>query len=119
VGGDRIPGPYDDQVDKETRQRREFRERHLGGEKNEKKIYKALLQVQASYAAEFLYLDEIALGVFHGRRGGFIRKYTAAWLHADAWNKRLMKPVFQALICKYNLDEDPTGTIVSEVHEGP
>lgn len=59
---------------------------------------------------EFLALDEIALGVFHGQRGHFVKKYCDAWLAADVWNKRLMRPVFERLIEKYGLEADPTGT---------
>jgi len=114
MGGDRIPGPFNDAVDEETRQRREQNERHFGGEENEKTIQKALDRAQASWIAEFGRFDEIAVDVFYGHRGRFIRKYADAWLHADAWNKRLMKPVFQALIRKYDLEADPKGTGVLE-----
>lgn len=114
MGGDRILGPFNDAVDEETRQRRELNERHLGGEENARKIQEALDRAQATWIEEFGCLDEIAVDVFHGRRGGFIRKYADTWLHADAWNKRLMKPVFQALIRKYDLEADPKGTGVLE-----
>ena len=72
MGGDRIPGPFNDAVD-----------------------------------------------VYHGKRGGFLRKFADAWTHADMGNKYLMKPVWQALIRKYNLEEDPDGTGASEPRENP
>jgi len=119
MGGDRVPGPFNDRVDEETRRRREFTERHLKGKENAKKIQESLARAQASWLSEFGRLDELAVDVFYGRRGGFLIKYADAWLHADAWNKRLMRPVWEAFIRKYDLEEDPTGTAVSEVREDP
>jgi len=119
MGGDRIPGPFDDAVDEETRRRRELRERHLEGDDNMERIRETLQSVKVHYAAEFLRLDEIAVDVYHGRRGGFLIKYADAWLHADAYNKRLMKPVWQAFIRKYDLEENPEGTAVSEPRKDP
>lgn len=117
--GDRVPGPFSDAVDRRDRERRETRERHREG--CAKTIERALAEARASYTAEFLQLDEIALGVFHGKRGSFVRKYTDAWLHADMGNKRLMRPVFEAFIRKYDLEADPTGTGAgpSEPRENP
>ena len=119
MGGDRVPGPFDEAVDEETRRRRELHERHLEGDENMERIRETLELVKVHYAAEFFRLDEIAVDVYHGRRGGFLIKYADAWLHADAWNKRLMRPVWEAFIRKYGLEEDPTGTAVSEVRGDP
>jgi len=110
MGGDRIPGPFNDAVDEETRRRREQNERHLEGEENKKKVQEALERAQASWLAELGRLDEIAVDVFSGKRCEFIRTYSDAWLHADAYNKRLMRPTWLALIRKYDLEEDPEGT---------
>jgi len=119
MGGDRVPGPFDDAVDEETRRRRELTERHLKGVENADKLDKALARARASWLEEFGRLDELAVDVFHGRRGGFLIKYADAWLHADAWNKRLMQPVWEAFIRKYGLEEDPTGTGASEPPKDP
>ena len=119
MGGDRVPGPFDDAVDEETRRRRELIKRHLTGEDITRDLDKLLLRARASWLSEFGRLDDVALDVFHGHPGGFIRRYADAWLHADAWNKRLMRPVWEAFIRKYDLEEDPTGTAVSKVREDP
>lgn len=110
MGGDRVPGPFDDAVDEETRRRRELTARALGGEDDRDRIVRALEKTRASHLAEFGRLDMIAVDVTQGNRGGFLIKYSAAWLHADAWNKRLMRPVWEAFIRKYGLEEDPAGT---------
>ena len=109
MGGDRVPGPFNDAVDEETRRRRELIERHLSGEDITQDLDALILRAQAAWLAEFGRLDEIAVDVYHGQRGGFIRKYADAWGHADAFNKRLMRPAWEAFIRKYNLEEDPSG----------
>lgn len=119
MGGDRVPGPFNDAVDERDRERREALERHLEGKENVDKYQEAINRARASWLAEFLRLDEIAVDVYHGRRGGFIRKYADAWLHADAYNKRLMRPAWEAFIRKYGLETDPEGTAVSRVLEDP
>jgi len=70
----------------------------------------ALARARTSWTHEFGRLDVIAVDVYHGKRGGFLRKYADAWIHADAFNKRLMQPAWEALIKKYGLEEDPHGT---------
>ena len=107
---DRVPGPFNDAVDLNVRQREEFAKRHPIGEKEMKRIQASFDRAQAAWIEEFGRLDEIALDVFHGKRGGFIRKYADAWSHADAWNKRLMRPAWVEFIVKYNLEVDPEGT---------
>ena len=110
MGGDRIPGPFNDIVDENSRRRRELIRRHLEGKENADKYQEAIDRSRAYWIQEFGRLDEIAIEVFNGRRGGFLIKYVDAWLHGDVYNRRLMKPVFCALILKYNLEEDPKGT---------
>ena len=119
MGGDRVPGPrsrFIPSIDEYLRARL----RALGaGNPHGEDVAGLLRRARAAYVAEFLRLDEIALAVFGGRRGSFLRKYADAWLHADAWNKRLMRPVWESLIKKYGLEEDPEGTAVSKVVGGP
>lgn len=119
MGGDRIPGPLNDAVDRRDRERREFINRHPIGEKEMERIMASLERANIAWTAEFGRLDRIAVDVYHGQRGPFIRKYAAAWLAADAWNKRLMRPVWLAFIIKYNLEVDPTGTGSSEPRQDP
>jgi len=52
-------------------------------------------------------LDDIALHVFHGRRGGFLKVFADAWLTADAANKAILEPAWDSLIDKYNLEKEP------------
>lgn len=111
---DRIPNQFSDAVDEETRQRREWLERHRDGFPRARKVQEALDRARTSWIAEFGRLDEIAVDVYHGKRGGFLKKFADAWLHAEACNKRLIKPMWAALIRKYGLEEDPKGTGVPE-----
>jgi len=105
-----MPGPLNDAVDATTRRREEMNKRHLEGKENVEKVEEALRQARVSFLEEFERLCAIAVDVFNGRRGSFLKKYADAFLHADPYNKRLMRPVWEAFIRKYNLEEDPTGT---------
>lgn len=110
MGGDRVPNQFSGAVDENERRRRELTRRHLEGEENADKLDLALQRARSSWLEEFLRLDDIAVDVFNGKRGGFLRKFADAWLHADPQNKRIIKPAWAALIRKYNLEEDPKGT---------
>lgn len=110
MGCDRVPGPFNDAVDENVRQREESAKRHPIGEKEMKRIQASLERAKIAYTTEFGRLDYIAVEVFHGQWGGFIWKYADAWSHADANDKRLMRPVWVELIVKYNLEVDPEGT---------
>lgn len=68
-----------------------------------------LARAQLSWLQEFGRLDDIAREVLYSRHGAFVRKYADAWLHADASNKRLMRPVWEQFIKKYGLEENPRG----------
>lgn len=106
MGGDRIPGPLSRFIPSlEEYLRARLRALATGNPQGDD-VPGLLLQARASYVAEFLRLDDIAVDVYHGRRGGFIRKYADAWLHADAYNKRLMKPAWESFIRKYGLEEE-------------
>lgn len=107
---DRVPGPFNDAVDRNDRERREHIERHPIGEKEMKRIMVSLKRAKIAYIAEFARLDRIAVDVYHGQRCRFIRKYADAWLSADANNKRLMRSAWVELVIKYNLEVDPEGT---------
>lgn len=63
-------------------------------------------EAQDAWEAEFGLLDRIAHRVFYSRHGGFLRKFADAWLHADAENKRILKPAWLILIDKYGLDDE-------------
>jgi len=119
VGGDRIPGPRSRFIPSIDEFLEACRKALGAGNPHGEDVGEVLRRARASYVAEFLRLDEIALAVFGGHRGGFIRRYADAWLHADAWNKRLMRPVWESLIRKYDLEENPEGTAVSEVRRDP
>lgn len=62
-------------------------------------------------------LDEIALNVFHGKRGSFLKAFADTWLRADNSNKLILRSVWKELIHKYDLKDDPAGTGVSKVVE--
>lgn len=83
---------------------------HAHREEERKKLQDAIERAQALWTEEFGLLDRIAVDVYHGKRGGFLKKYVAAWMHADASNKRLMWLAWVSLIVKYDLVVDPTGT---------
>ena len=108
-GVDGIPGPHDDDVDEFTRQREELNKSSRDKNRDEISFMEALDKARKSELLEFCPLNQIAVDVFYGERSEFLKKYADAWLHADVWNKRLMKPVFQAFIRTYNLEEDPAG----------
>ena len=110
MGGDRIPGPLNDAVDEETRRLRELAGGHLDDEESMKRMRDVLARARDSWIHEFGRLDEIAVDVYHGHRGGFIRKFADAWHHADAFDKRLIQRAWEAIILKYGLEEDPEGT---------
>lgn len=116
MGGDRVPGPFNDAVDERDRDRIEFMKRHGVAEK----VIKATLaQARADYIAGLLRLDGIAVDVYHGRRGNFLKKYADAWLAADPSNKKKMRPAWIEFIVKYNLEADPKGTGSSESRQDP
>ena len=110
MGGDRVPGPLDDQVDERTRQLKELFKRDIGVDAEGKTADELIKHAETLWIEEFGRLDGVALDVTHGRSTGFLTKYADAWIHADAWNKRLMRPVWESFIRKYNLLEDPGGT---------
>ena len=101
--------PLDDQVDERTRRLQELFKRGLGVDAVGRTPLELIDNAELLWIEEFGRLDSVALDVFHGRSSGFLTKYAAAWLHADAWNKRLMRPVWESFIRKYNLHEDPEG----------
>lgn len=105
MGGDRVPGPFNDAVDEETRRRREENKRHLEGKENAEKVQEALRQARATLIAEFGKLNEVALATIGSPgQSPFLIKYAGAWLAGDAYNKRLMVPVFKAFIRNAGLD---------------
>lgn len=117
MGCDRVPGPFNDAVDRNDRERLEHIKRHPIGEKEMKRIMASLERANIAYTAEFARLDRIAVDVYHGQRCGFLKKYVAAWMHADAGDKRVMRSAWVELIVKYNLEVDPEGTGVPEEAE--
>jgi len=119
MGGDRVPGPLSRFIPSIDEYLRARLEALATGNPHGESVAKVLRRARASWIAEFGRLDEIAVDVYHGRRGGFIRTYADAWLHADAYNKRLMRSAWEAFIRKYGLEEDPEGTAVSEVRGDP
>lgn len=55
-------------------------------------------------------LNRIAVDVYHGNRESFIKAMAEAWERADPTNKRIILPAWEAIVVKYGLEEDPTGT---------
>lgn len=106
MGGDRVPGPLDDAVDEETRQRKESHERHRGEIRHGEGIQGTILRAQASHAAEFNRLDEIAVDVYHSTHSSFLRAFADAWCKADQWNKMILRPAWVKVIEKYNLHKE-------------
>lgn len=64
-----------------------------------------------AYLAEFGHLDDIAVDVYHGKRGSFVKAMATAWSKADPSNKLIIRPAWKAIIAKYDLEEDPTGCL--------
>ena len=66
-------------------------------------------RAQAGWLIEFGHLDELAVDVVHSRHGAFLRRFASAWLHADVFNKRIIREAWEKLIEKYGLEENRTG----------
>lgn len=109
MGGDRVPGPLSRFIPPLDEFLRARLKALATGNPNGDDVPGLLLRARASYVAEFHSLNEIALAVLEGHRRSFLRKYADAWLHADPYDKRLMLPVFQALIRKYGLEGEAAG----------
>ena len=110
MNGDRIPGPLNDQVDEETRRREELDKKAYGVDAEGKSLGTDLRHLMNGQLEEFSRLDDVAGEVFKRNRSDFLVTYADAWLHADVYDKRLMRPVWESFIRKYNLLEDPEGT---------
>ena len=74
-------------------------------------VDEALKRAQEAWLDEFELLDNIAVRVVHSRHGAFLKKFAAAWLHADAFNKRIIRVAWVLLIEKYDLQKDPDGEV--------
>lgn len=141
MGGDRIPGPLSRFIpsldeflrvrlkalaargpvdpDKRERRRREAIRRTFGVEDEGLSPEELLERAQASWIAEFGELDSVALETLGAGRGNFLTRYSRAWLAADAWNKRLMRPVWESLINKYDLHGKQEGAGKTELGQNP
>lgn len=69
-------------------------------------VFEAYDKAEVTYRAEIRRLEEIALEVYHGDRGSFVKAMADAWLKADLSNKRILQPVWRAIVTKYGLEED-------------
>lgn len=56
-----------------------------------------------------LLLNKIAVHVYNGNYGSFLKAVADAWLKADPKNKRILRPAWVILIDKYNLDKEAEG----------
>lgn len=72
--------------------------------------YEAYVKAENKYRNEVARLDEIAIEVYHGKRGSFVKALADVWCRADPSNKRIVKPAWEAIVVKYDLAEDPSGT---------
>ena len=63
-------------------------------------------RAQEDWEAEFGLMDRIAHHVLHSPHGAFLRKFADAWLHADAFNKRIIRFAWRGLIDKYDLEDE-------------
>jgi hypothetical protein len=53
---------------------------------------------------EFGLLDKIAIEIVNGKSGEFLRKFADAWLHADDFNKKILRSAFLRLIEEIDLE---------------
>ena len=72
----------------------------------EKAVEEFFRFAQESYKAEFERLDEIAFFVSYRRYGDFLKAVALAWRMADPWNKRILRPAWERLVKKYDIDGD-------------
>lgn len=86
MGGDRIPSIFDRLRDDP-----------------EKAAEKLLRWAQEAYMAEFKRLDGIAVFVVNSAYGVFLKRMASAWLHADPWNKRILRQAWERLVKKYDI----------------
>ena len=56
-----------------------------------------------------LILNKIAVHVYNGNYGSFLKAVADAWLCTNAENKRILRPAWVVLIDKYNLDKEAEG----------
>ena len=59
-------------------------------------------------------LRGIALRVYHGDHGGFMRTFADSYLLADSENEKILRPAWMQLIDKYLLE---THGIIQEVED--
>jgi len=61
---------------------------------------------QDSYTTRHGVLDDVAVEVSkNSGQSPFLRKFAEAWLAADAENKEILRPAWQALIAKFGLED--------------
>lgn len=61
---------------------------------------------EEKYRREVKRLNRIAQCVWNSDRGHFERKLADAWVHADSFNKRILKSAWEAVVVKYRLAEE-------------
>ena len=59
--------------------------------------------------AEVDRLSCIAMDVYRGNRGSFLKAIADAWCKADPNNKRILRPAWTRIVEKYGLDKNGTG----------
>lgn len=61
---------------------------------------------QDSYTTRHGVLDYVAVEVSkNSGQSPFLRKFAEAWIAADAENKGILRPAWEALIAKYGLED--------------
>ncbi len=55
------------------------------------------------------HLSNIALKVYHGNHGSYLKVFADLWLRADKENKVMLRSVWEETIKKYGLDKEAEG----------
>lgn len=51
-------------------------------------------------------LDKIAVNVVESLHGDFLKQLARTWLHADPFNKEILREAWETIIKKYKLDKE-------------
>ena len=68
--------------------------------------FEAYDRAEEGYQADVELLNEIAVHVVDSDHGSFLKALADAWLRADPFNKRILRPAVKAIAVKYALEEE-------------